>query len=86
MSGDKKKTFHVHGATEFRITVLAKDDAGKSKRVDFHVFEADSMLSGSLDELFQKAPDAHKYECAIEGGKLVELKSDEAEAEAKNAK
>lgn len=81
-SKTETKTFHDHGATEFRITVLAKDAQGQPKRVDFHIFEADDLLSrGSLKELFDKAPaDGHKYECVVEDGKLKELKPDEAKA------
>jgi hypothetical protein len=70
MLSKDRKTFHEHGATEVRMTVLS----GK-KRVDFHVFEADSILIGRLKKLFEEAKDGHKYELAIEDGKLKEFES-----------
>lgn len=71
MSG--KKTFHQDGATEVRMTIL-KD----KKRVDVHIFEADSVITGPLADIVSKSKDGDKVECSIEGGKLTEIKKDSA--------
>lgn len=61
-------------AYEKRIDALAEKTA---KRVDFHVFDADSMIGGSVLDLFKKAEDGHKYDCVIENNELKELKTEE---------